>query len=206
MSAVVPIILSILLVIAFVIFIIVNSYFIGKEKKYVARPNMPFIEINSEIRKAIIGYGRGIVEEQIPKPNGTWYFKILPDDVLQGEEVKRPDFKELIVGKDYVKRYAEGEAYPRRQLIEILPLNRLDLPERMRGSNKGDILEEEGENAFIKQLMGTAMSNNREAIVETFKEYAMGEISKTDQRRLKELSQKEKQILGIDEKSGEEKK
>jgi len=205
MSVVVPILVSVFGVIGFVIFLVYNSYLNSKEKKVVARPNMPFIEINSEIRKSIVGYSRGVVGLQTPKPNGTILLKIYPDDVEQGEDIKRPDFRELIVHKDYIRRHSEGEAYPKRQLVEILPFDNLDLPERMRGTEKGKKLEEEGQKALTKQLMGMGFKNNRDALLEAFKEYAFGEISEADQKRLKDLSKKERQIQGIEERKDESK-
>ena len=205
MGVVIPILVGVFGVIAFVIFIIYNAYLNSKDKKFVTRPNMPFIEFESELRKSIIGYGRGVVESQISKPNNTVLFKIYPDDVLQGEDVKRPDFKEIIIHKSYIKRYAEGEKYPKRQAIVILPFDRSDLPESQIDTLKGKYLEEEGQNAFAKQLVGVAFKNNREAIIEAMKEYAFGEISKVDQKRLKDMAEKEKQIINTVEKPEEKK-
>jgi hypothetical protein len=205
MAVVIPIIVTILGLGAVVGTVIFNVYLSNKEQKLTARPNMPFIEIHSQLRKSIIGYSRGVVESQTPRPNGTVLLKIYPDDVVQGENVKRPDVKYLVVHKDYIKRFAEGEMYPKRQAIIILPKNGMDLPIGLLNTDFGKILEKEGQLAYLKQVMGATWQPTHQAIKEAMEEYAMGEVSKSDLRRLKNLNEREK-TTGTQEVKTEDKK
>lgn len=206
MGVVIPIITSVLGVIAFVVYLVIRSHQISEEKKLVGRPNMPFIEIQSNKRKSFLqGYGRGVIDKQEPRPNGTWYIKFLPDDVVQGENVESPDFKEIIVNKNYIDRSAEGENYARRSCVTILPFDNADLPKKFRGTEKGKYLEAEGLKAFATELIGNSLKVNKDAVFEAMKDFAFGDISKADQKRIKELSKKEKRILSGEDTSEENK-
>ncbi len=172
--------------------VIYNVRLSSKEQKVVARPNMPIIKIQSEELKSIVGYAEGVVENQRKAPNGVTVFKIYPSDVLQGEDVERPDFKLLAVKNEFLDYFAEGTILPKRQCIVVLPKHKLDLPKRMRDSLEGKYYTKESIKSYMESLVGKAIPNMQKSVKEVFDEYALGELSTSELRRRKENLEKEK--------------
>lgn len=148
-------------------------------------PNSPKIDVKTR-REFTDGYVSGIVKCAIPRKNKTVYFEFYPDDIEQGENVKKPEIQRLVVGRQFLKFYAKGELSSRRDLIQVLSRNPTDLPEKMRETDEGKYLTKEAQLSYLERTFGKAIQAGDEAITEIMSDFARGQMTRSALAQLKE--------------------
>lgn len=194
------IILSFFGFVVLIIGIIITVKLHKDEGRLDLRINAPLLEIKAErIKPFTNGYADGKVKTQLPRKNGLTYVEFYPEDVEQGETIKRPDLQRFCVREEFIRRNAEGQHGARRQKIVILPRDKKDLPKDLRNTLIGDELTKEGQLAWLESTFKQAIPSGDEAIAEMMKNYARGEISKDVLARWEEIRKKERQIQQVTE-------
>lgn len=164
-------------------FIIYMAYQTKQERKIKVRPNSPLIEIESSLRRSLCdSYKKGIVKNQLKRPNGTTFIEFYAFDVEQGIDIARPDLKWIVVKDEYIKRNAEG----RRVEITILPLNKLDMPQEKRDTLEGKYLEGESLKAFVISQIGKSIKVGDEAISEIMQNLSRTGLTKYQMESIRE--------------------
>lgn len=183
-------ILGILIITGYVILKIKLSKHIDKID---VSANMPLCE-NMCRRAFTNGYYLGVIKSQLPRKNGTSLIEFYPIDVEQGESVPRPNVQSIIVKNEFIKRFPRGELSSYREVVKLIGRNPADMPERMRKTEEGDWMAKEGQKAWILSTFGKAISAGDEAIAESMKEYARGNIAKNTLAEIKEVNKKSREM------------
>jgi hypothetical protein len=153
-------------------------------KKIDVLPNMPFIFIDNSRTRFTEGYFSGLLKRMLPRRNKTFYIEFFPTDVLQGENIPRPEIQSLIVGKEFVKSLSIGKKSFRRQVIMTVSRSKLDIPEELRNTSEGDFESVEGQKAFLEQIIGKMIESGDEAISKQVEDSRRGNLSKQTIKQL----------------------
>lgn len=162
-------------------------------------PNAPIIDLTSR-NSLTEGYTLGIVKEEKPRKNGNVFFEIYPLDVDQGEGKPKPTLQSLVINQKYIRRLSRGEGSFRREFIIVLPRDPTQLPEKLRQSPKGEFMTVEGQKAWLENTFGKMISSGDEAIYESMKGYARGNISRASLAQIKEEVQHLKSLFSTEKK------
>lgn len=156
---------QIIAVIIGIIFLVVTTIFWivtrKSEKKITVLPNSPFIEIDNSRTRFTNGYHYGIMKKRLPRKNNTFYIEFYPIDVTQGENIERPEIQRLIVAKEFIK-YPKKSS--RRQTIQTIARNPMDIPEEIINTQVGKELIEEGKLAFIEKAFSDSIPGGDEQV------------------------------------------
>lgn len=182
-----PIIVSILSVIAITGAIIFGVKINKNLSKYNMLPNAPIIDVTTR-RQFTNGYTEGVVKTQLPRRNGTIYYELYPTDVEQGENVEKPEIQRVVVARELKKVIPRGEGSSRREKIIVNARDQRDLPEQMRDTSQGKWMQKEGQLAHIEKVFGEAIRGGDEAIAEAMRMYARGNISRNALAQVRESS------------------
>lgn len=188
-----------------IIILIVTSIIIyvtrSSGKKIDVLPNMPFIFIDNSRTKFTEGYFLGLLKRMLPRRNKTFYIEFFPIDVLQGENIPRPEIQSLIVAKEFVKPLSIGKKSFRRQVIITVPRSKLDIPEELRNTSEGDFESVEGQKAFLEQVIGKMIESGDEAIGKQVEDSRRGNLSKQTIKQLQDEARAINKIqnIGIEE-------
>lgn len=163
-------------------------------------PNMPFVEIDPSRVKFTNGYSKGILRRLLPRKNDTFFLEFYPTDILQGENVPRPEIQSLIVSKEFLKTLSHTDTGSRRIIIKTLVRSKLDLPEKMRDTVEGDFESKEGQKAYLEQTLSNMIPAGDEAIAEITKQFARGQLSKIFINQLQETAKMNSKINQEDKK------
>lgn len=176
-----------------VITIIIAFYINKRTQRLDVNPNSPIIDASSR-RQFTEGYSFGIIKKEIPRKNGCVLIEFYPLDMEQGENKPRPQIQSLVVGKDYLKRFARGEYSSRREFIKAISRDPSDLPEKMRDTHEGTWQTKEGQLAYLKSVFGKAIPAGDEAIFEHMIDWSRGNISRATMARMKEENQEMRKL------------
>lgn len=138
--------------------------------------NSTIIELGSR-KKFTNGYSRGLIKRQTPCKNGTTRFEFFPIDYRQGENLQIPPMQVVICRNEAIRRYSEGEDSSERnviKLVDILPEN----SEKLKGTNEGNLLSEEGMKTYLKSLEGERLRTGLKAIYSQITEHASPNLDK----------------------------
>lgn len=148
----------IILILAIIFWIITRK----SEKNINVLPNSSFIEIDKSRIRFTSSHELGIIKKMFLRKNKTWYIEFYPTDVVQGENVERPEIQRLIVAKEFLK---QRDTVRRRRFITIAR-SLADIPEELRNTQIGKELAEEGQNAFIEKAFSDAIPSGDERVRE----------------------------------------
>lgn len=151
-------IIGIIILIIAIIFWIVTRKSISQIK---VLPNSSFIEIDNSRTRFTNGYAFGILKKMLPRKNKTFYIEFYPIDVLQGENIERPEIQKLIVAKEFIK-YPKKSA--RRNVIQTIARNPMDIPDELRESIEGKKLIEQGQLAQIEKIFSETIPDGDEKV------------------------------------------
>lgn len=168
-------------------------------------PNASFIDLGSR-NMFTNGYTFGLIKREIPRKNKTTLIEFYPLDYEQGENKPRPEMQSIIVGNEYIKRFAAGEYAP-RPIVKLMPRSRADLPEKMRNTDEGDWMTKEGQKAWIIKTFGESITAGDEAIHEAMRSFARGNITRAALSQVKEENAEFRKLFLSEQKNeGENKK
>lgn len=151
-------IIGIIMLIVTTVFWIVTR---KSEKSINVIPNSPLIEVDNSRTRFTNGYSFGILKKKLPRKNKTFYIEFYPIDVIQGENVERPEIQRLIVANEFIKSPKKSS---RRQIIQTISRNPVDIPEELRDTIIGKQLEEQGKEAFIEKAFSDAIPEGDEQV------------------------------------------
>lgn len=205
MGYILPIIVFIIGIIVFVVVIIIKIKGSKALSKIDVVENAPFIEVGSR-SKFTKGYGRGLVKTQVPCKNGCTRFEFFPIDYEQGENKKRPPMQPLIVKNEMIKRMARGEdSSSYREIIRCIDRLKLDIPEKLWGSNIEKDMTIEGQKGYMKSIVGQMVRDGHKAMVEHVSEWTDIGMNKLTISTLKEKNETLRQIQSTQPSEGEKK-
>ncbi len=141
-------------------------------------PNMPFVMIDNSRIKFTEGYFLGLLKSLIPRMNDTYFLEFYPIDIIQGENVPRPEIQSLIIAKEFLKPLSLGDKSTRRQVLVTIARSKSDLPEKMRNTLEGNFETMEGQKAFLEQTFGKVIPAGDEAISELLIQFSRGNLNK----------------------------
>lgn len=150
------VVLGIIFLVVAVIFWVITR---KSERAIKVLPNSPFIEIDNSRTRFTMGYYFGIIKKILPRKNKTYYIEFYPIDVTQGENTERPEIQRLIVAKEFIKYPKKS---PRRQTIQTIARNPMDISEELRNTIIGKQLIEEGQEAFLEKVFSDLIPSGDE--------------------------------------------
>lgn len=161
-------------------------------------PNTPHTELDPSRISWTEGYSRGILKSLVLKPNGCFKLEFFPTDITQGDNVQRPGIQKVIIAKESLGVFSQGELSDRRQIIKTFARSKLDLPERMRNTLEGDFESIEGQKAFLLRTLGKVVPSGDEALGQIATEINRGHLDKVFINKIKSEMQVMNQIKDLE--------
>lgn len=147
-------------------------------KKADVTANKPLLEIDPSRTRFTDGYSELNIKTQRVNKNGTILFEGYPKDVEQGDLMPRPRLKSIVVKKEFIVRFPQGDWSERREKIKTIPRSKADLPTQMRETLIGRWYSREGQRAFIEKTITKMIPSGDEAIGDSMTTFNRGNVAR----------------------------
>jgi cbb3-type cytochrome oxidase subunit 3 len=161
-----------------------------------ADPNAPIVE-NKYRTQFTDGYAMGHLKTNSLKKNGCRFIEYFPTDIKQGAKIKRPPIQAVIVKDEFVKPLPRGFPSKDRETLVLLPRDMSMIPAIMRNTLEAKYESIEGQLAHLESVFKPIVWQGDEALIQTMKGFARGNIAKVTQESMKAELDAHKKMLSL---------